>query len=187
MDFFSEFRNRVEELFEGRLSIRLITEESDTHNYPNSILLAGEPVEKPEHVSNGAEETNQPKIEIKTIIGKHLELKSFFNKDEPPYSEEFMLDLEFDYGTETCTIHHINLPYCLRDRGAGSQIIKEIENLCHVMGMKNIYVPSEHNATNFWLKHGYQFNFDHEKRFFDRNRQKKNIFIAYDLRKGFGF
>lgn len=102
MNLFSQFRNKVEELFEGHLSIRLITEEAGVANYPNSIMLVGETTERPEptpdHLfAQGETDAAREKGIVKTIIGKHVDLQGFFNKDEPPYSEEFMLDLEFDY------------------------------------------------------------------------------------------
>lgn len=186
-DLFSRFRDRVEETFGGALTVRLVTEEPVAGRHTCSIMLTGELTAKPQPPAGapaaGDEESARGNSGTKTIVGKHIDLQGFFRKDEPPYSEEFMLDLEFNPGNRTCTIHNINLPYFLRERGAGSKIIREIEKLCRSLGMQYVYVPSEHDATNFWLKQGYRFTFGHEQSFFLKNRQRKNIFIAYDLRK----
>lgn len=117
------------------------------------------------------------------LVGKPREFQQFLNKEGPFYNQEFMLDLEFNYGTEICTVHNINLPSHLRNSGLGSAIIKKTEDLARAMGMKTVCVPSEHRATAFWLKNGYRFEIPGEKIFYEKNKDKTNLYVAYDLRK----
>ncbi|KKM12509.1 hypothetical protein SY88_02940 [Clostridiales bacterium PH28_bin88] len=92
-------------------------------------------------------------------------MQQFLNKEGPSYDQEFMLDIEINYDSETCTIHHINLPFLFREQGLGSRIILEIEKMAQKLGMKVMYIPSEHRATSFWLKNGFDFTFSQEKDF----------------------
>lgn len=184
INLIARFRKDIQEIFEGYLKIKMqlsdLSEETPEENTLNILFnsdtSAGDP--SPEAVKAGPEPHS-----LRRLVGKPWEFQHFMNKEGPSYDEEFMLDLEFNYDHGICTIHHINLPLHIRGRGVGGCIVEKTEHLAHRMGMKVVYVPAEHRATAFWIKKGYQFNFQAEQTFYEANSGRSNIYIAYDLRK----
>ena len=174
-------REELEALLEG-LNVFLISEEVSQSTSAFNVLFLGQPKEKEAgknqlFVDGGA-------APEKVIVGRYAELKNrFYNKNVPPFSEKFLLDLEYEYSSRVCTIHYLNLPANFRGRGVGAQVVKKVEELAKRLGMRAIAVPAEHNAVAFWLRQGYCFKQVQESEFFHRHKNRKDLFIAYDLRK----
>lgn len=194
----TRLRGDIQEQLEGELKIKMIVcdlmEEHPGENAVGVLLLSdsGAVAEGafPPAPGGGepAVDARQSKYQPDTgstavLVGKHRDFQQFLNKEGPLYEDEFMLDLEFNYNSETCTVHNLNLPGRLRGKGLGSAIISIIERLARNMDLQLIYAPSEHRATSFWLKNGYRFKYPVEEDFFRKNSHKPNLYVAYDLRK----
>ncbi|MCL6479033.1 MAG: GNAT family N-acetyltransferase [Peptococcaceae bacterium] len=181
-DLITRLRSDIQRVFADRLRIKMyINDFSEDHPGENKLdIFFTSDIE-----SNGAtgEEPEPAPAPVKLLVGIPRDYQQFLNKEGPSYEEEFMLDLEIDYDTLTLTVHHINLPGHLRNRGLGSRIVGKIEQLAREMGMEAVYIPSEHRATSFWLKNGYAFAFTVEKAFYEKNRDRSDLYVAYDLRK----
>ncbi|MFZ5632481.1 MAG: GNAT family N-acetyltransferase [Bacillota bacterium] len=178
----ARLRSDIQEVFGGRLKIKMyISDFSEEHPgenkagifFTSNIEGDGAPVEEPGSAAAPA----------RILVGKPRDFQQFLDKEGPSYEEEFMLDLEINYDTGTFAVHHINLPGHLRNRGLGTQIVNKMEQLARELGMETVYVPSEHRATSFWLRNGYTFTFSGEKAFYEKNRDRSNLYVAYDLRK----
>ncbi|MEW6274822.1 MAG: GNAT family N-acetyltransferase [Bacillota bacterium] len=181
IELFLTLREELEALFQGRLNVFLISEEINQSANTFSVLFVGQPKDGE---TAGKGQPGRGEVPEKVIVGRYAELKNrFYNKNVPPFSEEFLLDLGYDYGAGVCVVHYLNLPVLFRGRGAGAQVVKKIEKLGKQVGIRTISVPAEHNAVNFWLKQGYSFTNAREKEFFQRHEDRNNLFIAYDLHK----
>ncbi|MCL6611403.1 MAG: GNAT family N-acetyltransferase [Peptococcaceae bacterium] len=188
LDAISRLHGCIQGILESRLKVKMhISDFMEDNPGQNSLGVlftsdAGAEAEAPGGPAR-REEPDRKTGPAVFLVGKHRDFQQFLNKEGPFYDEEFMLDLEFNFDTKICTIHHINLPGRLRGKGLGSAIIEKTEKSAGEMGMRMIYVPSEHRATHFWLKNGYQFGFSRERSFYEKNREKPNLYVAYDLRK----
>lgn len=199
LDLIARLHGKVQDLFEGRIRLRMhVWDFSEDHPGESAVgvLLLSDTVPAAHTGDNcvAAQEKNSPRaggsrrsgdVSGPVLVGKPREFQEFLNKEGPDYEEGFMLDLEFNYGSGTCTIHNINLPGRLRGGGFGSAIILEAERLAREMGMQSVYAPSEHRSTSFWLKNGYRFTYEGEEGFFLKNRERPRLYVAYDLRKKF--
>lgn len=181
----TEFRSSIQGILSDNLKVKMhISDFSEEHLGENSLSvfltsIAGSAVKKEAKPVEAVRSTK----ERRKLMGKPRDFQYFLEKEGPAYDEEFMLDIEFDYDTGTCTIHHINLPLRMRGGGFGSRIVQKAELIAKKMGMVTVYVPAEHRATAFWLKNGYQFAFPAERNFYESNSERSNVYIAYDLRK----
>ncbi len=146
------------------------------------IVLASDTGREEEPPNSGVE-ISPPVAGSPQIVDRHRIFQQFLTKEGVYYHLEFMLDLEFNYQTGICTIHHLNLPSHLRNMGFGSRLIGETEKLARKLSMTAVKVPSEHRATSFWLKNGYGFTFSHEKDFYTKHMGRDNLYLAYDLQK----
>lgn len=181
IELFLTLREELEALFQGRLNVFLISEEINQSANTFSVLFLGRPKDGE---TAGKRQPGRGEAPEKVIVGRYAELKKrFYNKNVPPFSEEFLLDLEYDYGAGVCIVHYLNLPVVFRGRGAGTRVVKKIEKLGKQVGIRTISVPTEHNAVHFWLKQGYSFTSAGEKEFFQRHENRKNLFIAYAMHK----
>lgn len=181
MDLISRLRGEIQDMLGGQLKLKMfIWDLLENHPGENAVgvMFVIEADADPDVEASGS----GPDPIIK-LVGKHRDFQQFLNKEGPFYEQEFMLDLEFDYGTGVCTIHHINLPGQLRNKGLGTAIAEKTERLAVMMGMELMYVPSEHRATSFWLRNGYRFDVPGEQSFYEKNRDKSNLYVAYDLKK----
>lgn len=181
----TEFRGNIQGILPDYFKVKMhISDFSEEHLGENSlsVFLTSIAVSAEKKEETPVEAVRSTKDRRK-LLGKPRDFQHFLEKEGPAYDEEFMLDIEFDFDTGTCTIHHINLPLRMRGGGAGSRIVQKAELLAKIMGMAAVYVPAEHRATSFWLKNGYRFAFPAEKSFYEGNSQRSNIYIAYDLRK----
>ncbi|MFZ5649245.1 MAG: hypothetical protein ACOY4I_00120 [Bacillota bacterium] len=181
----TEFRNNIQSIFSDQLRVKMqVSSFSEEHlgGSSLSVFLTSEAASAEKQKTLTEEALLSTKARRK-LLGKPRDFQRFLDKEGPSYDKEFMLDIEFDYNTGTCTIHHINLPLHMRDRGFGGCIVQKAELLAKKMGMTDVYVPAEHRATAFWLKRGYRFTFPAEKIFYESNSGRSNIYIAYDLRK----
>lgn len=183
-DDIARFRNDMQNIFADRLKVKMhvqnLMEEHPGENALTIFLISGVFTEV-DTAPRREEADNAGKKGL--LLGKSRDFQRFLNKEGPSYDGQFMLDLEINYDTGTCTIHHINLPLQLRNLGVGGLILEKTEKLAGRLGMTMIYAPSEHRATSFWLKNGYQFYFAGEKTFYEKNSNKSNLYVAYDLRK----
>lgn len=196
LDLISRLRGEIQDFLGSQLKIKMficdLLEEHPGENAVGVLFVSeSEPGEAAGPSPSGHSAKGIPQEEAPgdctdpavMLVGKHRDFQQFLNKEGSFYEEEFMLDLEFNYGTGICTVHYINLPGHLRNMGLGSAIVKQAEQLALEMDMEIIYVPSEHRATSFWLRNGYRFDIPGEKAFFEKNRGKANLYAAYDLRK----
>jgi len=181
----ARFRNDMQDIFADRLKVKMhvqdLMEEHPGENALTIFLTSG--VFKEADTAHQQENADVNTGKKGLLLGKPRDFQRFLNKEGPSYDGQFMLDLEINYDTGTCTIHHINLPLQLRNLGVGGLILEKTEKLAGRLGMTMIYAPSEHRATSFWLKNGYQFYFGGEKTFYEKNANKANLYVAYDLRK----
>lgn len=196
LELISRLRGEIQDMLDSRLKIKMfICDLLEEHPGENAVevLFASESESReaagpspPCPSANGSPQEESPGSgtnQAAILVGKHRDFHQFLNKEGPFYEEEFMLELEFNYGTGVCTVHLINLPGRLRNKGLGSAIAAKSEQLALAMGMETIFVPSEHRATAFWLRNGYLFEIAGEKAFYEKNRDKPNLYVAYDLRK----
>lgn len=181
----ARFRNDMQDIFADRLKVKMhvqdLMEEHPGENALTIFLTSGVFIEGDTTPQQEEADGNTGKKGV--LVGKSRDFQRFLNKEGPSYDGQFMLDLEINYDTGTCTIHNINLPLQLRKMGVGGLILEKTEGLAGRLGMTTIYAPSEHRATNFWLKNGYHFYFAQEKTFYEKNANKSNLYVAYDLRK----
>lgn len=195
LDLISRLRGEIQEMLAGQLKLKMyVSDYLEEHPGENVLAVlftsgSGSGAESrespPDHVPGRDLRTDRQPARRKppVLVGKPRHFQQFLNKEGPDYDREFMLDLEFNYGSATCTIYHINLPGFLRGKGLGTIIVNGAELLARQMGMEKIYVPAEHRATPFWLKNGYRFGFPGEEAFFRKNSSRSNLYVAYDLRK----
>ncbi len=102
-------------------------------------------------------------------------------KNDP--EQEFIIDIEIDLHTKTAVLYHIALPLNIRHQGMGTGIVAEIEKMMRSLGLRYISLPAEHHSTGFWLKSGYRFKHAHEHQFYNANKHRENLHIAYELEK----
>ena len=184
-DNITRFRNDMQDIFADRLKVKMhvqdLMEEHPGENALTIFLTSGVFTEADTCPQKEEASDNAGKKGL--LVGKSRDFQRFLNKEGPSYDGQFMLDLEINYDSGTCTIHNINLPLQLRNLGVGGLILEKTEKMAGRLGMTMIYAPSEHRATSFWLKNGYQFYFAGEKTFYEKNANKPNLYVAYDLRK----
>lgn len=181
----TEFRNYVQDLLSGAIKVKMqLTDLLENHPHQNSLSVfltsfntSGEKKKTPpgEAVRSAGER--------RKLLGKPRDYQRFLDKEGPSYDEGFMLDIEFDFDAGTCTVHNINLPLRMRNLGIGGGIVRGAEILAKKMDMSVMSVPAEHRAAAFWLKNGYSFSFESEKKFYQSNSGRSNLYIAYDMRK----
>lgn len=100
--------------------------------------------------------------------------------------QEFIIDLQLNFSSGTAVLFHIALPLFRRKTGLGTRIMGEIEKTLTKLGFKNISLPAEHHSTGFWLKKGYRFRFAPEREFYEKNKSRDNLHVAYELEKFLG-
>lgn len=96
---------------------------------------------------------------------------------------EFILDVRFNYDERRCELYNIEIPSSLRRMGIGTRIVRELEKMAREFGLESVYVPAEHESVFFWLKLGYSFANPLEESFFYKNKERGQLYLAYDMRK----